>query len=93
MHFSNEDNPIYQELAKVLESCRQNIVLPYDRQCLQPISATAGVTIDNKLHQGGEILRCIYLADPLQVGYLMMVEVRSGKSVLLTVPATGCVIF
>jgi hypothetical protein len=39
VHFFNEDNLVYQELAKVLEIRRQNIVLRRGRQYLRPISA------------------------------------------------------
>jgi hypothetical protein len=39
VHFFNEDNRVYQELAKVLEIRRQNIVLRRGRQYLRPISA------------------------------------------------------
>lgn len=39
VHFFNEDNSVYQELAKVLEIRRQNIVLRRGRQYLRPISA------------------------------------------------------
>ena len=39
VHFFNEDNPVYQELTKVLEIRRQNIVLCQGCQYLRPISA------------------------------------------------------
>ena len=39
VHFFNEDNPVYQELAKLLEIRRENIVLRRGRQYLRPISA------------------------------------------------------
>ena len=39
LHFFNEDNPVYRELAKVLEIRRKNIVLRRGRQYLRPISA------------------------------------------------------
>jgi hypothetical protein len=38
MHFFNEDNRVYQKLAKVLEIRRKNIVLRRGRQYLRPIS-------------------------------------------------------
>ncbi|MFN7338258.1 MAG: alpha-amylase family glycosyl hydrolase [bacterium] len=137
LHFFNEDNRVYQELAKVLEIRRKNIVLRRGRQYLRPISApddgvrfslpemvngqlrsvvpwsrifngqevllaintdydqprTAWVTLDNELHQGGDVLTCIYSTDAAQVGQSVTVEARNGKAVLITVPAAGFVIF
>jgi glycosidase len=137
LHFFNEDNPVYRELAKVLEIRRKNIVLRRGRQYLRPISAaddgvcfslpemvggeirsvvpwsrifngkemllaintdydqpkTAWVTIDNDLHQGGDVLQCIYSKDAAQIGQSVTVEARNGKAVLITVPAAGFVIF
>jgi glycosidase len=137
VHFFDEDNRVYQELAKVLEIRRQNIVLRRGRQYLRPISApndgvrfslpemvggemrsvvpwsrifngkemllaintdydqpkTAWVTIDNELHQVGDVLKCIYSTDAAQVGQSVTVEARNGKAVLVTLPAAGFVIF
>lgn len=137
VHFFNEDNPVYRELAKILEIRRKNIALRRGRQYLRPISApnngvrfslpemiggqirsvvpwsrifndqemllaintdydqprTAWVTIDNDLHKAGDVLKCIYSTDAAQIGQLRSVETRNGKSVLLTVPAAGFVIF
>lgn len=137
VHFFNEDNRVYQELTKVLEIRRKNIVLRRGRQYLRPISApndgvrfslpemvggeirsvvpwsrifnnkeillaintdydqprTAWVTIDNELHQAGDVLKCIYSTDAAQVGRSVTVEARNGKAVLVTVPAAGFVIF
>ena len=137
LHFFNEDNPVYRELAKVLEIRRKNIVLRRGRQYLRPISAaddgvcfslpemvggeirsvvpwsrifngkemllaintdydqpkTAWVTIDNDLHQGGDVLQCIYSKDAAQIGQSVTVDARNGKAVLITVPAAGLVIF
>ena len=53
----------------------------------------AWVTMDNDLHQSGEIVRCIYSTDPSQIGQEVAVESRNGKAVLLTVPAAGLVLF
>lgn len=133
VHFFNEDNPVYRELAKVLEIRRQHIVLRRGRQYLRPISAAndgvrfslpemvggqlrsvvpwtrifngkemllavntdydqprmAWVTIDNDLHQAGDVLKCIYSTDASQIGELVTVEARNGKAVLITVPAAG----
>lgn len=137
VHFFDEDNLVYQELAKILHIRSQNIVLRRGRQYLREISAsndgvnfslpemvgeqirsvvpwsrifstkemllaintdydqsrTAWVTIDNELHQPGDILKCIYSTDASQIGQLVTVEARNGKAVLITVPAAGFVIF
>jgi hypothetical protein len=53
----------------------------------------AWVTIDNDLHQAGDVLKCIYSTDASQIGELVTVEARNGKAVLITVPAAGFVIF
>jgi glycosidase len=39
VHFFNENNPVYQELTKILEIRRQHMVLRRGRQYLRPISA------------------------------------------------------
>jgi len=54
---------------------------------------TAWVTIDNSLHQAGDKLKCIYSTNKEQIGSEEIVEAKNGKSVLLTVPAAGFVIF
>jgi hypothetical protein len=54
---------------------------------------TAWVTVDNELHQGGDVLQCIYSTDAAQIGRSVTVEARNGKAVLITVPAAGFVIF
>ena len=134
-HFFNEDGPVYQELAKILEIRKQNIALQRGRQYLRPISGdgehfglprmigneirsvvpwsrlfndkeillaintnyeqprTAWVTIDDRLHQADDKLKCIYSTDKSQVNKTVEVEARNGKSVLLTVPAAGFVIY
>ena len=56
-------------------------------------ASTAWVTIDDTLHQGGELLTCIYSTESNQVGLDTKVELRNGKAVLLTVPAAGFVIY
>lgn len=56
-------------------------------------SKTAWVTIDNELHQAGDTLQCIYSTDAAQIGQSVAVEARNGKSILITVPAAGFVIF
>jgi hypothetical protein len=57
------------------------------------LASTAWVTIDETLHQDGELLTCIYSTDSKQVGLDTKVEPRNGKAVLLTVPAAGFVIY
>jgi hypothetical protein len=54
---------------------------------------TAWVTIDDQLHQAGDKLKCIYSIDKKQINTTVEVEARNGKSVLLTVPAAGFVIY
>jgi glycosidase len=137
VHFFDEDNPVYRELAKILEIRRKNIVLRRGRQYLRPISAPndgirfslpemvggqmrsvvpwsrifngkevllaintdydqpkrAWVTVDNELHQVGDVLQCIYSTDAAQIGQSVAVEARNGKAVLINVPAAGFVIF
>ncbi|WP_019501263.1 alpha-amylase family glycosyl hydrolase [Pseudanabaena sp. PCC 6802] len=137
VHFFNEDNLVYQELAKILEIRQKNIVLRRGRQYLRPISGrddgvrfslpemvggqirfvvpwsrifngkevllaintdydqprTAWVTIDNDLHQSGDMLKCIYSTDASQIAQVVTVEARNGKAALINVPAAGFVIF
>ncbi|KYC42299.1 alpha-amylase [Scytonema hofmannii PCC 7110] len=134
-HFFNEDNPVYQELALILEIRRNNLVLCRGRQYLRSISgdgqnfgfpkmignqirsvvpwsrilsnkemllaintdfeqpSTAWVTIDNELHNSGDRLTCVYSTDKEQVNQQVLVEAKNGKSVKITVPAAGFVIY
>ena len=59
----------------------------YDSSC------TAWVTIDDALHRAGDSHRCVYSADPAGVGRTVAVDDRNGKSVHLTVPAAGFVVY
>jgi hypothetical protein len=135
VHFFNEENPIYQELAAILKIRSEKKVLRRGRQYLRSISAdgqnfglpemiggqirsivpwsrvfslkemllaintdsyqsqTAWVSIDNQLHNEGEVLKCIYSTDKEQIGKEVPVESRNGKSVKITVPAAGFVIY
>lgn len=135
VHFFNEDNWVYQEIAKILQIRREKTVLRRGRQYLRPISADgknfglpqmvgnqiravvpwsrilsdkevvlaintdyeqmqiAWVTIDNELHNEGDLLKCIYSSDPEFLGKQIPVEARNGKSVLIPVPAAGFVIY
>ncbi|MDJ0707151.1 MAG: alpha-amylase family glycosyl hydrolase [Leptolyngbyaceae cyanobacterium MO_188.B28] len=55
-HFFDEDNPVYQELAKILDIRRQNIVLRRGRQYLRPISSPGdGVNFSLPQMVGGQI--------------------------------------
>ncbi len=134
-HFFNENGPVYQELAKILEIRRSRIPLRRGRQYLRPISGdgvhfglprmlgheirsivpwsrifddkeillaintdlfeprSAWVTVDHGLHRAGERLKCLYSTDKDQVDSEVTLEERNGKSVFLTVPAAGFVIF
>jgi hypothetical protein len=56
-------------------------------------ASTAWVTIDDILHQGGELLTCTYSTDSRQVGHETKAEPRNDKAVLLTAPAAGFVIY
>ncbi|MGH7495163.1 MAG: alpha-amylase family glycosyl hydrolase [bacterium] len=134
-HFFNEDNPVYQELARILEIRKRSTVLGRGRQYLRPISGdgksfglpqmmgdeirsvvpwsrlfndremllaintdydqplTAWVTIDHRLHLVADQLECLYSTDKRQIKTTASVEARNGKSVLLTVPAAGFVVY
>jgi len=50
---------------------------------------TAWVTIDDGLHQAGDVLRCLYSTDPGQIGRTVGIEARNGKAVELNLPAAG----
>ena len=69
----------------------QEMLLAINTDHYQP--RTAWVTIDNDLHQAGEALRCLYSTDKTQVNTEVKVENRNGKSVALTAPAAGFVIY
>ena len=70
-----------------------------DREVLLAINTdfrqprTAWVTIDEQLHRVGDRLICLYSTDAAQLGKDASVDARNGKSVLLTVPAAGFVIY
>ena len=52
VHFFDEDNPVYRELAKILEIRRQNIVLRRGRQYLRPISDNGDNFSEPKMSNG-----------------------------------------
>ncbi len=54
---------------------------------------TAWVTIDNGLHGENATLKCVYSTDATEVGRGLTIERRNGRSVRLTVPAAGFVIY
>ena len=54
---------------------------------------TACLTIEEPLHQDGELLTCIYSADSRQEGQKARVELRKDQAVLLTVTAAGFVVY
>lgn len=70
-----------------------------DREMLLAINTdpasprTAWVTVDDSLHGENSFLRCVYSTDAAQMGQGIQVERRNGKSVRLTVPAAGFVIY
>jgi glycosidase len=70
-----------------------------DRETLLAINTdpsqprTAWVTIDDRLHHAGDTLQCVYATDSAQTGTAATIEARNGKSVRLTVPAAGFVIY
>ena len=69
----------------------REVLLAINTDYFQP--RTAWVTIDNDLHAAGNSLTCIYSTDESQIGSSVMIEARNGKSVSLTLPAAGFVIF
>ena len=54
---------------------------------------TAWITIDDSLHQPGDMLKCIYSTDQGQIDSTINVEAKNGKSVPVTIPPAGFVIF
>jgi glycosidase len=56
-------------------------------------SRAGWVTIDNGLHVQATTLTCLYATDASLVGQKVQIESRNGRSVLLTVPAAGFVIY
>ncbi|GAA2583414.1 alpha-amylase family glycosyl hydrolase [Dactylosporangium fulvum] len=54
---------------------------------------TAWVTVDDGLHATGDELTCVYSTEKDREGTRVRVERRNGKSVELTVPPAGAVIY
>lgn len=88
-------NMIGNEMRSVVPWSRifnnKEMLLAINTDYFQP--KTAWVTIDNSLHEAGDRLRCLYSTDNGQVNGEITVEARNGKSVLITVPAAGFVIY
>lgn len=69
----------------------QEMLFAINTDYFQP--KTAWVTIDNVIHNTGDKLKCIYSTDGGQINQQVTIEARNGKSVLITVPPAGFVIF
>ncbi len=69
----------------------REVLLAINTDYFQPTSAW--VTIDNDLHAAGSALTCRYSTTPGQIGQTATVEPRNGKSVSLTLPPAGFVIY
>jgi hypothetical protein len=54
---------------------------------------TAWVTVEDELHREGDALRRLYATEPEGSPETLRVEARNGKSVRLTAPAAGFVIY
>jgi glycosidase len=54
---------------------------------------SAWVTIDNRLHKAGEVLRCAYSTLSSEIGQQIPIVPLNGKAVSLTIPAAGFVIY
>lgn len=70
-----------------------------DREMLLALNAesaaasTAWVTVDNDLHDVNGTLKCIYSTDEGQIGQEIGVHAGNGKSVRITVPPAGFVVY
>lgn len=67
------------------------ILLAINTDYDQPRSAW--VTIDNDLHQTGELLTCIYSTNKGEEQQQVPIEARNGKAIFITVPAAGFVVY
>jgi len=54
---------------------------------------TAFVTLDDGLHVAGDSVTCLYSTNPVDIGRTLLLEARNGKSVPLTVPPAGFVVY
>lgn len=54
---------------------------------------TSWVTVDAEIQSRGRSLRCLFSTDPTQIGQSLTPENRNGKSIQLTVPSAGFVVF
>jgi hypothetical protein len=57
------------------------------------MASTAWVTIDDLLHQAGDLLTCVFSTDETMKGTSVSVEARNGKAILLSVPRAGFVLY
>ncbi len=71
----------------------RELLLAINTDAAQP--RTAWAIVDSDLNQVGRQLTCVYSSDPAQIGGQIAVEARptGGKSVRITVPAAGFVIY
>jgi glycosidase len=53
----------------------------------------AFVTLDDGLHVAGDSVTCLYSTNQVDIGLTLLVEARNGKSVPLTVPPAGFVVY
>ncbi len=54
---------------------------------------TAWVTVDHDLNVEGNKVKCLFSTDDQLIGRELPVEAKNGKTVLMTVPAAGCVVY
>lgn len=54
---------------------------------------TAWVTVDHDLNVEGKKVKCLFSTDDQLIGRELPVEAKNGKTVLMTVPAAGCVVY
>ncbi len=54
---------------------------------------SAFVTIEDALHEAGDVLTCLYSTASAEIGRTITVEAKNGKAVALSVPASGFVIY
>jgi hypothetical protein len=75
--------------SRILSS--QEVVAAINTDYNQPL--TVWVTLDNALHQSGDLLKCLYSTNAQQIAQTTPVELKNGKAVLITVPPAGLVIY
>jgi glycosidase len=75
--------------SRILSS--QEVVVAINTDYNQPL--TVWVTLDNALHQSGDLLKCLYSTNAQQITQTAPVESKNGKAVLIMVPPAGLVIY